>query len=381
MTSIPSVTLLKSRLDQKGGLEKYTWEIAKAFCEAHCSVTILTTGDVKAPFPSPLLQIISFPIDHLFSYLNVQKFDQACQRYLKEHPSPIVFGLDRNSEQTHIRAGNGAHAAYLRRRAQEEGVCKALSFRFNPLHRNLLAIEKASFENPNLSKLFTNSHMVKKEILDLYTIAPEKIEVVHNGVEWSQMQPAFDQWQEKREEVLKELQLDAQAYQLLFIGHNYKRKGLEQLLKGLSLIKEKPIQLCVIGKEKKQKYFEQLAHRLGLGSCIRFLGQRSDILRFYQMADALAIPSSYDPFANVTVEALAMGLFVISSKSNGGHEVLEPFSGVTIDALTDPASVAQALRSALQHPKTKPSAELIRASVQRLDFPSKLREIVNSTLS
>lgn len=380
MTRTPSITILKSRLDQKGGLEKYTWEIARAFCEAQCPVTILTTGHVKAPFPSSHLQIISFPIDHPFSYLNVQKFDQACLRYLKEHPSPIVFGLDRNSEQTHIRAGNGAHAAYLRRRAHEEGVCKSLSFRFNPLHRSLLAIEKASFESPRLRKLFTNSHMVKNEILELYDIPPEKIQVVHNGVEWSEMQPAFDQWQEKREEVLKELELDAHAYQLLFIGHNYRRKGLEHLLKGMSLIKEKPIQLCVIGREKKQKYFEELAHRLGLKSSIRFLGSRSDILRFYQMADALAIPSSYDPFANVTVEALAMGLFVISSKTNGGHEVLEPFSGAIIDELSDPASIAQALHNALHYPKTKSSAERIRACIQRLDFPFQLQEIVATTL-
>ena len=43
---------------------------------------------------------------------------------------------------------------------------------------------------------------------------------------------------------------------------------------------------------------------------------------FYQMADALVIPSFYDPFANVTVEALAMGLFVLSSKHNGGPEIL-----------------------------------------------------------
>ncbi|MGE0634675.1 MAG: hypothetical protein AB7O96_19840 [Pseudobdellovibrionaceae bacterium] len=157
----PSVTILKSQLDRKGGLEKYTWEIAKTFCQSGSNVTLLTSGDVKAPFASDRLNIVSFPIDSLFSYFNVQRFDQSCQRFLKDHPTPIVFGLDRNSEQSHIRAGNGVHAAYLRHRAKKEGALKALSFKINPLHRSLLAIEKKSFESRKLRTLFTNSHMVK----------------------------------------------------------------------------------------------------------------------------------------------------------------------------------------------------------------------------
>ncbi len=374
-----AVTILKSQLDRKGGLEKYAWEIARAFCESGASVTILTTGDIKAPFASERLEIISFPIDYPFSYLNVQRFDQACQYFLKDRPTQIVFGLDRNSEQSHIRAGNGVHAAYLRHRTKKEGAIKSLSFRLNPLHNSLLAIEKKSFENRKLHKLFTNSHMVKNEILELYNTPSEKIEVVHNGVEWSQMLPDFEQWEEKREELMAELSLDPQAFQLLFIGHNYQRKGLENLLKGIRLIKTTPVQLCVIGKERKIGYFKQMAQHLGLEKSIRFLGQRSDICRFYQLADALAIPSSYDPFANVTVEALAMGLYVISSKTNGGHEVLQPYSGTTIDNLDDPQSIALAIQRAANTFKTSASSSQIRDSIKHLDFPNQLKQIIQAT--
>ncbi len=375
----PAVTILKSRLDSKGGLEKYAWEIAEAFCKSGSAVTLLTTGDVKAPFISERLEIISFPINTPFSYLNVQRFDQMCRSFLKDRPTPIVFGLDRNSEQSHIRAGNGVHAAFLRHRKKKEGGLKSLSFRLNPLHNSLLAIEKKSFENRKLRKLFTNSQMVKNEILELYNTPSEKIEVVHNGVEWSEMLPDFEQWEEKRKELIAELFLDSQAFQLLFIGHNYRRKGLENLLKGMSLIKTMPVQLCVIGKEKNLGYFKQLSQHLGLGKSIRFLGQRSDIRRFYQLADALAIPSSYDPFANVTVEALAMGLYVISSKTNGGHEVLQPYSGTTIDNLEDPHSIALAIQRAASTFKTAASSLRIRASIKHLDFPNQLKQIIQST--
>lgn len=381
MKSNQSVTLLKSQMDRKGGLEKYTWEIAKAFCEQGSSVTLLTTGKVVPPFTSDLLNIVSFSIQTPLSFLTVHQFDRACQQYLKKHPTPIVFGLDRNSFQTHIRAGNGAHAAYLKRRKEQEGNLKALSFNLNPLHQILLNLEKSSFESPNLLKLFTNSHMVKKEILEFYATPQEKIEVVHNGVEWTSMKEDFANWPEKKEELISSLNLDPQAYQLLFIGHNYQRKGLDRLLKALSLIKNRSIQLCVIGKDKQEARFKQMAQELNLLSNVRFLGQRSDIRQFYQMADALAIPSTYDPFANVTVEALAMGLYVVSSKNNGGHEVLLPFSGTTIEDLNDPHSVAKSLEIATATPKTDHSSQIIRNSVFFLDFPNQLRLIVQRTLA
>lgn len=372
----PAVTLLKSRIQQTGGLEKYTWRIAEAFCLKECPVTLLTTGPVQAPFQHPLLKIISFPICAPMSYLHVRRFDIACKEWLQQHPTSIVFGLDRNRFQTHVRAGNGAHAAFLRHRAETEGRLKALSFLYNPLHRLLLDIEKKSFENPALKTLFTNSHLVKQEILSFYQTPPEKIRVIHNGVEWSQMSHPFEHWQEKRQGMLKYWQLDPKSYQLLFIGNNFRRKGLEPLIRAL---KGMPIQLSIVGKDKYQHYFQQLVSNLHLEHSIRFFGEQKDTWPFYQMADALAIPSLYDPFANVTVEALAMGLYVISSTSNGGHEVLRPFSGTTFQ-IQDSQSLKKSLEMALGHPKTPSSSQAIRASVAYLDFPKKLSELVDDCL-
>src|SRR5277367_6100757 len=188
----PNVTLIKSALYKTGGLEKYTWQLAEDFCTLGAAVTLLTTGPITPPFTSPLLKIVSFPIQHAFSFVQLLHFDRACSHYIAQHPTSIVFSLDRTREQTHIRAGNGVHAAYLQQRSREEGKFKALSFHLNPLHRAILAIEKKAFEDSHLKILFTNSHMVKQEILSHYAVHPDTIAVIHNGVEWHSMQPAFD---------------------------------------------------------------------------------------------------------------------------------------------------------------------------------------------
>jgi UDP-glucose:(heptosyl)LPS alpha-1,3-glucosyltransferase len=377
------ITLVKSQLYKKGGLEKYTWQLAYDFCQHGARVALLTTGKIQPPFSHPLLHIVSFPIDCPLSVLQLIRFDKACSAYLKAHPTEIVFSLDRTRFATHIRAGNGVHAQYLRYRRSEEGVLKSLSFGINPLHRMLLSFEKRAFENPRLQLLFANSHMVRKEILDHYALDPQKIAVMHNGVEWHQMQASFDSWQDQKPLHLRAYGLDPSAFQFLFIGHNYRRKGLDYLLNALSLIRELPFQLSVLGKEKKLSAYQRKAKTLGLENKVFFFGPSQDILPFYQLADALAIPSLYDPFANVTVEALAMGLFVISSKTNGGCEVLNRGStpsGIIIPDLGDTAAFAASLKEALAYPKEPSDALAIRRGVEDLDFSRQLRAMTEAVL-
>jgi UDP-glucose:(heptosyl)LPS alpha-1,3-glucosyltransferase len=376
----PNITLIKSDLHKQGGLEKYTWQIIADFCALEATVTVLTSGNPQPAFSNPRLQMISLPIKHPLSLFNVLHFDQACSNFLKKHPTPIVFSLDRNRFQTHIRAGNGTHAAYLRRRYAEEGLLKGASFVLNPLHQAILFLEKKAFEHPNLKILFTNSEMVKQEILQLYKTDPEKIRVVHNGVEWAAMQGAFDAWETEKQKKLCELKLNPFTFQFLFIGHNFHRKGLEKLLNAFSLIKNEDFQLSIIGKDKNISYFSQLAQRLGLKKKVFFFGPQKEIFPFYQMADCTVIPSIYDPFANVTVESLAMGVPVISSRSNGGHEILTTENGSVIESLNDASSFSQVLKSALACPKTQNSSQRIRQSVKHLDFSHQIRLITKTTI-
>lgn len=367
------ITLIKSALHKKGGLEKYTWALARDFCALKVPVTLLTTGTPVAPFADPLLRIVPFPIAHPLSFLQLLAFDKACQDYLRTHPTPIVFSLDRTRHQTHIRAGNGVHAHYLEKRRQHESILKRLSFTLNPLHRLLCAIEKNAFEDPGLKRLFTNSHLVKDDILNRFAIAPDKVRVIHNGVEWQEMQPAFNAWEEQRLLQMQRLKLNPSAHQLLFIGHHYRRKGLDTLLSALAQLKKEPFQLSVVGKDKNPAFYRQRAEALGLAQKVVFFGPVHDTIPFYQLADTLVVPSLYDPFANVTVEALAMGLFVVSSKMNGGCEVLTPERGKVIEELDDPDSFAAALREALARPKTRAQAQTIRSTVASLDFSLQLR--------
>jgi UDP-glucose:(heptosyl)LPS alpha-1,3-glucosyltransferase len=369
------VVLLKSRSGSQGGLEKYASRIANAFVEKGARVSVLTTGTVPVDGPVAFHATKTIPWP---GFVRMDQFDWFVQSWLKKNKADLVFGMDRNRCQTHIRAGNGVHAAYLASRAITEGKLKAFLCQLNPLHRKILELEKCAFENLSLQKLFTNSHMVRDQVLKYYSTDPAKIQVIHNGVEWYEMESRFASWEEGKARACQKFGLDPSRFHFLFIGHGYLRKGLDRLLIGLSRLKERHFSLSVIGKDNQLDLYRAKAVQLGLKDHVHFFGPSQEISLFYQLADVLAIPSFYDPFANVTVEALAMGLFVLSSKQNGGHEILTADNGAVIADLLDTDAMAHVLETALLHRKTASSARLIRQSVQHLDFSNQLRTLIDA---
>lgn len=376
-----SIAFLKSQINKSGGLEKYTLRLAESFAKAGHKVVLLTT-DVEEQMNSTSVEIVSLGKRSRLSFWHLLQFDKRCQAYLQEHPQDVVFGMDRNfCLQTHYRAGNGCHAAYLQRRSHYESWFKAQSFRFNPLHQLLLRMEKKTFEHPKLQKLFVNSEMVLQEILNHYPeVDREKLAVVHNGVEWNELQKPFEDGLLLRPKILKQLGLNPDAFQFVFVGNEYERKGLFLLLEALALLSGEKWQLSVLGKERHPERFKQRAKALGLEDRVRFFGPVKEVKVYYSAADALVVSSLYDPFANVTVEALAMGLYVISSSANGGSEVLTPETGMVFSDLKDPQELSRCLKQALNQRKTKESATRIRQAVAHLDFSNQINKVLALTV-
>lgn len=366
-----SVVILKSRIAHQGGLERYATLIAKAFARKGVQTTLLTTGE---PIEIPRVKVISLGKHPLNNYRALHFFEKETLQWLNNHSYDIIFGLDRNSFQTHYRAGNGSHRTFLRTKPQ--GPWSKFWYRWSPKQRFVLETEKKLFTHPKLKKLFTNSKMVQQELIEQFAIDSERIVVVHNGVDLSKF--TFDEY--SKEESLSQLKLPPAQLYLLFAGNNYQRKGLEEALRALALKKDWDFQLMVVGADKNIKRYQRLAQQLALNHRIHFFGEQKNLVPFYAAADVFILPTHYDPFANVTIEAVAMGLFVITSLSNGGHEILTPQTGIAIHNIDDQQEFSMALEKAKEAPSSFHSKQSRRQTVLNLDINFQLNTIVDMTL-
>src|SRR5438552_8306980 len=160
--------------------------------------------------------------------------------------------------------------------------------------------------------------MVKDEIVNLYGYPTNRIDIVRNGVPLEKFRFGL----ELREKSREELNLKPDQIALLFAGSGWERKGLLFAVEAAALCKERKIRLLVAGRGNARLYKTKRL-RFWREEPVQFLGKVADMLRIYAAADIFILPTIYDPFSNACLEALACGLPVITTRSNGFSEIIE----------------------------------------------------------
>lgn len=367
------VAIIKSNYAPYGGAEKYTTRLINFFVGKNVEVDVLTSMRGKW---EGLQRNINFVALKQWPYNNLLRlltFNSSVNRHLREARYDCILGMDRTEYQTHLWLGGGCHRAWIQRRCRESSRLKCLSFTINPFHRAMMEMERRAVFSHALKRIICNSNLVKDEILHFYPGAAEKLAVVYNSAEWYEFSEAFEEGLAGKDRILKTLNLKPDKFYYLFLGSGYERKGLTKAIAALGFLPDYA-ELIVVGKDKHEDRYQRLSEKSGLADRVHFFGPREQIIPFLQVSDASVLPTLYDPCAGASVEALAMGLYTVTSDANGCAEVIEKEAGVVIGDLEDIDAVAEAMKSALGKRLSKRE---IRETVRHLDFETQLRKIVD----
>lgn len=280
----------------------------------------------------------------LGSFLSTIAFNAGACRKIKNLRADCIISFERTTCQDIYRAGEGCHREWLRLREMSEPFWKKYTFMINPLHIALLKIEKQLFSDTKI--IIANSNMVKSQIIRHYSIPEEKIQVIYNGVDLKRFSP--ENTELYRDKARQELSIGKDTKLILFVGSGFERKGLNTLLRAISLLKQgNDIKLIVIGKGNIRK-FSSFAKKYGIHDRVLFPGPQKEIEKFYAAADIFVLPTIYDPFSNATLEAMAAGLPVITTKNNGVAELIQDGEeGFAIENPLDYNMLAEKIKSAL----------------------------------
>src|SRR5262249_8533771 len=174
------------------------------------------------------------------------------------------------------------------------------------------------FEECSAGRVIAASQMVADEITGVYDYPADRIDLVHNGVPLDRFR--FDP--ELREKSREEFNLRPDQLALLFAGSGWERKGLLFAIEAMALCKDREMRLLVAGRGDARPY-KTTRLRFWREDPLRFLGEVADLAPVYAAADIFILPTIYDPFSNACLEALACGLPVITTHSNGFSEIIE----------------------------------------------------------
>ena len=134
------------------------------------------------------------------------------------------------------------------------------------------------------------------------------------------------------------------------VGNDWKKKGLVALIEALAQLKELPLVLVVAGKDDSAPYQSRI-RELGLEGKVKFCPSRADVQWYYAAADVYVGPSLEDTFAQPPAEAMACGLPVITTATNGTAEIMtDGVDGLILQDPNDVAGLAERIRWLYEHP-------------------------------
>lgn len=174
-------------------------------------------------------------------------------------------------------------------------------------------------------RLLALTHVDRDLMAGLYGVSPQRVAVIAAGVDTSLFRP-LDRAQARRS-----LGLDGQRV-ILSVGRIEPLKGLDILLRALPILGERPhTRVLIAGADSysddelnsesvsEQARLETLSQQLGLGDSVSFLGpvEHELLPTYYNAADVCVIPSFYESFGMVALEAMACGTPVVASRVGG----------------------------------------------------------------
>jgi UDP-glucose:(heptosyl)LPS alpha-1,3-glucosyltransferase len=327
------IVFVRRGYSRSGGAEAYLQRVARGISEAGHDVQLVTGEDwPEHQWPFGAIRRLSAK--------TVTGFASELEKIRPQLNCDVLFSLERVWSCDVYRAGDGVHRAWLARRRKFEVPLKQFVRVASRKHRDLLLLEESLFEKRNAGRVIAGSQMVADQIVDFYSYPVDKIDLVRNGVPLDKFR--FDP--ELREKSRAELKVKPDQIVLLFAGSGWQRKGLLFAMEAMAIAKNRKLRLLVAGRGDAKPY-KTRRFLLWREDPVQFLGELADLMPLYMAADIFILPTIYDPFSNACLEALACGLPVITTRSNGFSEIIEHgVNGSIVDNAGDLIGLRDAIR-------------------------------------
>jgi len=322
---------------KKGGAERYTYDLARRLAGKGHEVCVFCAQGVATPG----IALIRLNTNGWPRWRRNLSFALTHRQALGRIRPDVMLGygnvLDLDVYQSH----GGVQSVWMEREIAscEEGMernVKAFLLRHSLNQTIQRWIERYSVTEGRFKRIVAISDMVRDHMSAHYGIDTNAFDIVYNGVDTDRFRPAPER--------------PSGPTTVLFCAGNFRLKGLTPLVKAVGRVvhQGKDVRLTVMGRGKKDRYRNAI-DEAGIGDRVTFTGEQSAPEEVYRQAHVLAHPTYYDACSLTTMEGMASGLPVITTRWNGACAFISSEEGYVIDepgniealsaaisALTDP---------------------------------------------
>lgn len=341
------IALLTRRFDSAGGgTERDLIETANCLRAAGHEISIFADEIRGASAEWNVRRVGVGP--RLGRTLSLMRFAWTAAPAARRAGAELVVSFARCVGADAIRSGGGAHVSYVRAARKWRGALGASAMRLSPYHRAQMFVERQAFRSHRLKIAIAVSEFVRNDLISQFDIGREKTITIYNGVDLDRFRPAANP--RDRASIRQKFIVPASARVVAFVGNGFARKGLGFLIEAWPLVAGGAF-LMVVGADRQTDKFMRRARALNVSGRIVFTGPLPNVEAIFHAADAFALPSLFEPFGNVAMEAMASGLPAMTSAYSGVAELIPPsMRGFCVDNPDDVGEVALRLGALFDAP-------------------------------
>jgi UDP-glucose:(heptosyl)LPS alpha-1,3-glucosyltransferase len=312
----------------RGGAETYVADLCRALVAAGHRVDLYAESWRDGVLPEEV-KCVAVAAPGRTRLGRLRNFARNSEAALRQVSYDCTVGLINTWQHDVIIPQGGVHRGSLDANARRfPGGWRRALYRLgkkaNPKFWVHEAIERRQYDPERQAKVIAVSNLVKEQLLQYHHVPRTRIHLVPNAIDPARLK--VDHPGAVRCAFRNKIGLEPSDLVGLFVGHNYRLKGLRPLLEALAdrsrrNPQARPIHLIVCGAGKARAA-RRWVERLGLGATVHLVGYYPEIRAAFWSSDFFVLPTYYDPCSLVVFEALACGLPVITTACNGASELL-----------------------------------------------------------
>lgn len=335
------VALCYSDCHNAGGVERVLREAA-TYLSGSCDVSVLARSfspSVEMPGTVRRQRLGGVGLPLGFALPQVRR---RTDRLVRSGRWDVWAGFGVQAAEGSVVWVQSVHAAWWEEARLRRRGWRRYAQGLNPFHRIVLRMEDDLFRRRRYRRLIALTPSVRQDLERFYGVDPGEVEVLPNG--FSPVEFHLGLRREHGAYLRKTCGIPEDAWVLLFVANEWERKGLMPLLEAVALLRDARVHLVAVGRLPKASVIAR-AQKLGISDRVHVVGPSGCVNRWFGVADAFALPTVYEAWGMVIIEALAAGVPVLTSRCAGAAvAVRESFNGGLLEDPTDVSQIARGLR-------------------------------------